>query len=134
MSRAAMQKDLVTATSLFCDAGTPVAGAAAGVHDRDNKNVIGKHSINDGIRITVKQAAPNPSEFGTAQREAGNLIKNSLGFVRKAVKRRTKTLVFRQGVFQLKLGFRRELDSHLRRRNRRFFTFSQGIVLTSPLS
>jgi len=44
-----MQKDLVRRTSLFCDAKTPVTRAAAGVHDGENKNVIGMNLKDDGV-------------------------------------------------------------------------------------
>lgn len=70
-----MQKDLVTATSLFCDAGTPISGAATGAHDgynhdfirtRFEKDRIGKASIDHttaNVLVADRKAKRMPGDF-----------------------------------------------------------------------
>ena len=81
-----MQKELVTSTSLFCDAAPPIAGATAGVHDGNNKDVILMDSIKHRIgKSAMIEATPNAwSYFWPAEGMMNHVVENtqSLGFKR----------------------------------------------------
>ena len=72
--------------SLFCHTGTPVAGAAAGVHNSYDENVISMDPIERrvGKPAMVKTAPGARSYFWPAEGMANDLVKNtqSLGFKR----------------------------------------------------
>ena len=73
-----MQKELVTSTSLFCDATPPIAGATAGVHERDSQNEFRVDAIDDRVRVAVEKTSPDIAKLRAAERKARNLFENPI--------------------------------------------------------
>jgi len=76
-----MQKDLVTSTSLFCDAGSPIAGETAGVHDGHDQNVISMDPIEHRVwkAAMVKASPGTPTHSWPPQGIVNDLIENTQG-------------------------------------------------------
>ena len=129
-----MQKDLVTSTSLFRDAGAPVAGTAAGVHDSDDKNVIRKNLKYDRVPEFSDQAAS--STLGVPrkpERVRSNIHQRLMHETSK-----TTSAAFAFGVVgcvglnQLFSSVMMEDRPHFIRLRRKAITFSPGTVFASP--